>query len=264
MYRIMLGKAIRSVADREFKKRFVAPINARLFKPLGQIPLMPFQRCAEGQPTTVSLLLGCRSISYSVVKAFLHTYEPGDKVIVSGGERVEQENVGKFLARSGKLDEAYSDIEAKTLRERFTTTLKEARYMYFLLKENGVKPQDIIEIDLTSTNTGEQIAAVKDTLAQFKGVTIYTFSASAMRALMTARHESNSELDDVAISVVGANAFGITPNNWHKHPWLWPFIRSEYKKIGPEGTRGSYVGKHCSEVDLSKEAEMIRALRLEG
>ena len=244
----------------------VGRINRRIFDPLKKIPHMNFHHCAKGGPQTVSVLLGCRSISESVVDDFVQTYRQGDKVIVSGGVPVKEEYVGHLLASSGKKEEAYDDIGAKTLKERFTSELCEAEYMKQRLLQKGVREDDIIFVDDQSKNTGEQIQNVKKTIVDhgFKGAVLYIFSASAMRAFMTARHEAdNPELNDVTISVEPVNAFGYDPKNWHKAPWLYFNLKPEYTKIGPEGTSGSYVGKHCSEIDVAAEAARISAFNKE-
>lgn len=241
----------------------VEAVNAAVFDPLEILKRLPSLRDADGTPKTVTVLLGCRSISPEVVDKFMETYKPGDKVIISGGLKVQELTVAFGLATSGKFSEVL-DFKAPGawkrggLKERFTSQLCEAEYMRQQLFVRGVSKEDIVAIDNKSTNTGQNIANILNALEPYEGVHFVGFYPTMMRALMTARNYC--ALDDKAISVEGCEAYGITPQTWQNFWWLRSIIQGESRKIALEGSPGSYVGKFCKPVDVREEANRAAEL----
>jgi hypothetical protein len=241
----------------------VDAVNAAVFKPLARIVKLPALKDADGTPKTVTVLLGCRSISPAVVNKFMETYKPGDHVIISGGLKVQELTVAFGLITSGKFSEVF-DFNATGawkrggLKERFTSQLCEAEYMKQQLLARGIRNEDIVAIDNKSTNTGQIIENILKALQPYEGIHFVGFYPTMMRALMTARN--TSALNGKAISVEGCESYGITPKTWQNFWWLRGIIQGEAKKIAPEGSPGSYVGRFCEVVDVGAESARVMQL----
>ncbi len=177
----------------------------------------------------LGLVMGCKSISPYVADEALKLYQAGriKKIAISGG-------MGCF--------------DPITIGKSFTDPLvvqkpwdKEADVIERYLLENGVKPEDIVNIDRKAKHTGHNIEFSLETIKQFKSTLLIAPAYNQRRALGTFR----KWLPDIAhvVSAIAVYPMGLNKGNWAQAKGYDKLVVGEYLKVDPKNDdlKTSYI-----------------------
>ncbi len=212
--------------------------------------------------TDVTILLGAKSVSGDIARAFLKTYKHGQKIILAGGNKCFEPWV-KWLM-SGR--------EATLHTGDFWTRDKEADYMRSILIDSGIAPEDIIFAENHSTNTGQNFQKIRDFILSndFNSASIWTVAYHQRRAIETCAKEI-PELNTLPVPVY---PFGLSRETWLEE---WPkiyfitgklgitgIVKDEFNKLDPQNPDNYYNRGFCVPVELPKKttSRLARSQRL--
>lgn len=199
--------------------------------------------------TDCALLLGARSASGEIARKAADLYKQGKfkKIVISGGLPVKQLSTIFAAAVDKKI--TVPSHEAKDPRT-------EAEFMKAILLQNGVQAEDIIFIDNTSTNTGENIQNCKEILDIIGSITIVSLAYHQRRALGTLRKTLSTS---PVVTTAAVYPFGITKNNWADTKLSF-VVEDEMKKLSPQNPKNYITKGFCLPVDLERETKYVNNL----
>jgi uncharacterized SAM-binding protein YcdF (DUF218 family) len=201
--------------------------------------------------TDASILLGAKSVSGDIARAFLKTYKPGQKIILTGGNKCFEPWV-KWLMNGH---------EATLHTDDFWTRDKEADYMRSILIDGGVDKEDIIFTENHSTNTGQNFQSIRAFILSndFNSVSIWTVAYHQRRAIETCA----KELPELNALPVPVYPFGLSRETWLEE---WPkiyfikeklgitgVVKCEFNKLDPQNPDNYYNRGVCVPVELPKK-----------
>ena len=202
--------------------------------------------------TDVAILLGARSVSGTIAREAAARYHEKQfqHIILSGGARVFQPLVRAALALNTK---ELGAVEAPL--EDFISFEKEADYMKHILLESGVPACAIMHVDNRGTNTGANLANIRDyTLSQgFHSASLISVAYGQRRDVETCK----AQIPGIVAFPVPVYPFGITKENWNK-TLVKSFVMGEFNKLNPENDKNYYNAGFCAPVDMDALEEHAR------
>jgi uncharacterized SAM-binding protein YcdF (DUF218 family) len=218
-------------------------VNARLFDLFTQNEL---------KKTDIALVMGGRSTSGNAARKAAELYHQGaiSKIMVAGGKKIFEPAV--LIGLMFDFKKAVLDIQ--NLKD-IISFKSEADYMRKVLLAAGIPENDIIIGDNKETHADKIINAIKGKLqSDFNSATIVTYAPYIRRVIGTLRFQGV----EMPLETSPVNAFGLTPQNWHTSS-LANIIARESRNMDPFNKSG-YVGKFCTEVDITQEEGKRAAL----
>lgn len=220
------------------------------------------------QSSDAAVVLDARAVSGEVAREAARQYHAGlyNKLILTGGVRVRQPAILLRLLLTGRLSGIIDSIKCNGLRD-FLSSKCEADYMHDQLRTHGVSSRDIISVDRRAQNTGDNFDYVRNSLKQFRSVSIVCTAENQRRALGTLR--IRPEFNHVAAQSVPVYPFGMRRDNWDRRILgIGPAafgrrLRQEYAKITP-GMPGNYISHFCIDPDIQREEMRMKRQRLKN
>ena len=212
---------------------------------------------APKKKASVAILLGAKGVSGDIAREAALDYLSTicgltnyfNKIIISGGRHVFQPHV---------LPAIWSTRGTQANITDFFSLRKEADYMRKVLIDGGVDPQDIICVDNTSTNTGENFANIRNFIRaeNIASANVYSVANMSRRAVETCAWQ---------IPELQSNPVGIYPYGLSREKWLerWPntgiqsIVIDEYEKINPRNPNNFYAPQRSGKKKVRFSAPLL-------